>query len=203
MSSSQNAGNTVRHLGRLRREDVTPTQAMGYEADGIASAVVGDEEAPWLKVPPFATTPQLWGEFTFDAAEYVALDPLIIGPVRTVTTFFKVTGGALDDTSRLSIVAGTYLPTATGQPVDLDNFYTIAVIDPTPTSVTLGAPFNEPAISRTSMVGELRTQVIPNGDVLYFVLQWDVAPYQSFALYLADLSATPLLSVRAHFAYAS
>ena len=203
MSASSNAGTTQRHLNRLRTEDVTPTQAMGYESGGIAAPVVGDEEGPWLKVPPFATLPQLWGDFTFTAAAYVPLDVLDTGQVRTVTTLFNVTGLALNNTSQLSIVGGTYLPTAPGELITLANFYTIAVIDPTPTTVTLLAPFNAPAISRTVTNGELRTQAIPLNDVLRFVIQWDVAPYQNFALYLRDLSATPLSKVRVHYAYAS
>lgn len=185
-STSRNQGLAQKRFEQLRRQDATPGPASAYEAAGIVRALQGDDDAPFFKAAPFATTGSNWHEHTFTAGEYVFLTPLDIGNVRNVITYFTVTGGT-SDASVLSIVAGAVIPGVdTITSANLEAFFPIGVVDSTPTNVTLGTPFSAPAISRDVLTAEFRTPVIPDGDISRFVLQWDVSGYTRFTLALAD-----------------
>lgn len=205
MSNAANAGLVKRRLQQIRGDEDVPGIPGAYAVDGVSRVIPGDDEAPWSKAMPFPSAPALWDGRTFiEAATYKFLDLLDVGDVRTVTTYFAVTGGA-SGASQLSIVGGVPLNGAPNRILNMKDFYPIGVVNATPTAVTLDAPFSCPAMSRTVMDTELRTTIVPTAETIRFVLQWDVSAYQRFTLALLDLGYADDdgLSVLVHYATAN
>lgn len=202
MTASANEGLIRQRFERIRGEDPTSALAIGYQDGGMPRGVQGDENGPFVIVPPFPTGPAQWFEHTFLDTEYLLLPTLAVENVRTVTTFFRLRGVAAGST--FSVIPGSVLPGAASPPLDSD-FYMFAAVNPTLTELTLNPPFNNPASSRAVMPAEFRTLSFGATKPLHFAMQWDVSSYAFFTLALADLETTEGVgaSVLVHYAFAT
>lgn len=215
-SGANNAGLAARRQARLRKGDDHDGMPVAYDIGGIPKDFSGDQEAVWAKFPPFPSLPSRWIDTNFqatgesqlvddniDAGSYHFLSILEIGHVRTVTTFIDFQGSSALD-SQLSIIPGSVLPGAQLpldqlDSVDMDefipNFFSLGVVDLTPTAITLNFPFSEdaPAVSREIMPAEFRSIVLSeaadDARRIRMSLQWEVAPFTRFTLAITDLTS--------------
>lgn len=184
-NSSTNQGLIDARVRRMRGDDSQAALDVGYQNAGVSTAVPGDDDAPFVKQPPFVSMFTAWGQrLPFVSTEYVFLPVLDVGNVRKLTAYFEFTGGS-SDASRLSILAGAVAPGQ--QTADINSFFPIATITQTVTSITLGAPFTSPASSRPVMPGELRTAIVANNITIRFCQDWDVSGFNRVTLAVLDL----------------
>ena len=191
---------TTRLQQRQRRKDgYGDVGVVGYEdASGVPVPVQGDEGGPWFKVPPFTEAADILFEDQpvpdLDNEPYAASPSIEVADYRLITLYLSLVGDT-GDPSQLSIVpearrglSGPFLP--------------IGVIDATPSTVTLAAPFNVYGagfISRTIAPNELRTLPLAAGEVRNLVLTWDVSGYEAWRFSYGELVAGSNSVLSAYF----
>lgn len=200
MGSDANRDQVRKQIRAQRREEATDGAAViGYEdAAGVDRSVQGDEEAPFLKTPPFPTRVTRWlrVENLQSAASWVFTSALDVASARLLTVWFEYDSDA-DDQSLLVV------PQARRDPDQ--SFYTITVIDPLITRVVGTAPFpaTETFGQRDMMATQLRIPPTPAGGVAIFsrqVVQFDVAAYSAFRLGLSTGADDGALTLDYNFA---
>lgn len=175
-----------RALERGRAPSAGEVSQQGYaDPAGVPRAVGGDDDAPWLKTPPFPSDVTRWfsANNTDDAAfddDYVLTEPLDVTNWRLFTLWidFRPTTQAAGVSGLLSLV-----PLAARQLNKVNppatEFYPIGVVDPTLTVLDLSATIFGLSVfgSRTFSPAELRTPAVPVAEVLQATLVFDVSQY--------------------------
>jgi hypothetical protein len=185
-SNSRQQADDVDRLFRAR--DAEPGTSIAYRTDSAETLPVrGDEEAPHLKTPPFATDPQLWVRDMAlplaDAADYAVTpgDGLDCLQQRLLQIYFELTiaeGG--DEIAQLSFIPEG---SAAGQ------WYVVGVVDLTVTAftpVSARFPYGN-LMSRTFAPSELRSTQFAGPGVVRFILAYDVSPFEAFRMNVRDL----------------
>ena len=201
----KNSRQTAADIDRLFRsdEDLSSVSPGGYEdPSGAPKPTRGDDDAPWVKTPPFSTAPTVWvSELPIPRllapADYLALPTLECFQERLLQIYFELTiTDAGNDMCQLSLIPEGF---AQGNP------YIASVVDPTMTAFVPGASARFPFTlgSRTFAPSELRTPsfVIVGGGIIRFLLTFDIAPYESFRLNIRDLTGTGATTLRALYAF--
>jgi len=178
-----NQRRTQLELQQLRRNGaVADGTVIGYEDDfGVPRAWSGDEDAGYVKVPPFPSDAAPWATFTPlpNVDEAYAFTPVLdVAKERILAVWFDYTpvvGGG-----PLSVVAQ-----AARTLNDPQDFYPIAVINPTLTTVSLATPFVPGFSSRDFFPSELRTN---SSFAAKAIIPFDVSPYVAFRVGVIDLA---------------
>ena len=144
MAASRNQGSTRRDIKRLRNDSDSNTSPMGYEdGAGVPQAVEGDEEAPFLKTPPFPTQATRWfrNVNVFDT-EWLFTDPIDVAKRRLLTVWILFNSDAAPGPELLFIPYAAHAPRPVTGGTIPEDFYAITVVDPTLTRVVdTVAPF--------------------------------------------------------------
>jgi hypothetical protein len=180
-STDASARRTIR---RLAGEDST-NQQIAYEDNGATRNVQGDEEAPWVKVPPFTESPPepyITSEQLPSSNAYVVLPEIDVSDSRLLTLYVDYTAASAGNDGQLSII-----PQASRDDSG-DSFFSIPVIDPTLTLVSCTG-FTPQIGSRNVYPAELRTEALADTVQLVLPLPFDVAPYSRFRFLMAELGA--------------
>ena len=150
-------------------------------------ALIGDNEGPWLKVPPFTEDPKIWlPTTTLGTTPYLALPQIDTKQFRLLTLYMTyVVDG--ESNGQLSIVPEKLALDENG---DLQ-FYETALVDASVTSRTLAAPFNQTlgSGSRNFLPSEFRwPPAATSGPVtLRTMLTFEVSDADAFRINVADV----------------
>jgi hypothetical protein len=187
-NSSSNAADTRKQLRGLRRErDEGEAQVIGFEdAGGGSRAVLGDEDAPWLKTPPFTTVAErLMGRVALPPTPgpYLAGTEIQTTNYRLLTLYLDYDLTAAPAGGQLSLV-----PEAFDTKEQL--WRPTGLVDPTVLPVTLSPPFGAGFGSRNFLPAELRGPAFPGVGAFQAALQFDVSPYERFRISVLELIST-------------
>jgi hypothetical protein len=157
----------------------------GYEDQaGVPRATGGDDEAPWLKTPPFPASVQSWftattgGTPDLPIGDYVFTTPIDVEQRRVITVWIDFT--VLAAPARLSLV-----PQVFDDAVGPDGaFFNTVVIDPTLTARDLSTTVLAlpEAGSREFRPAEFRSPVLPPTARWRVVIPFDVTMWSRFRL---------------------
>ncbi len=176
----------------FRPQDAEPGTTAGYRSQsGEALPARGDDDAPYVKVPPFATPPQLWVR---DLDVPLAPDDDYVvtpGPgidclqQRLLQLYFELEiAEEGDEIAQLSFIPEG---SAAGE------WYVVGVVDLTVTAVDLASarfPLGTSFGSRTFYPSELRSPAFAGAGVVRWILAYDVSPFEAFRLNVRDLDGS-------------
>ncbi len=182
---ASNDGSSRSEIQKLRRDkNSDDSSVMGYEdAAGVPQAVQGDQDAPWLKTPPFPSNVQtLFNDVLplVPAPGYLPTGSINVKDRRLLLLWIRYTSA--DPDGQMSFIPE-------GAKTNEDGvFFPIAVVNPFLT--VLGAPLVGFG-SRTVFETELRLEPIAGGGVRTLgALAFDVSGYEAFRFRIGELSPT-------------
>lgn len=177
----------ARELSQLRRDLSTGASADGYrdKEGGVSRAQPGDEDAPWVKAPPFPSDVSQW--LTVDPLpvdDYVFTTPIDVANKRVFNVWVDFLSAAGEGVSQLSLVPQVFNDFAAVDGAPIDAFWNTIVLDPTITVVDLSATVLglPEAGSRTFHPAELRSAALAGGARWRVVVPFDVTMWSRFRL---------------------
>ena len=187
MSDAKNQLATQRELASQFRNPTGAKQAApgGYtDEGGMPRNVAGDEEAPFLKTPPFLTpiAPWVLAQELIFGKDYTVLPEVECRAYRLISVYFAFRLTGTD--GQLGIVPEARAEDRLG---NID-WYPLGVVDSLVTPISV-APFGNGFASRTVSPSQVQTQALTGlaGRVVKFNLMWDVTGFDSFRLLVAEL----------------
>jgi len=162
---NQNADTRRRELQQGRKDARAGGEPMAYgDAAGVTREVQGDQDAPFLRAPPFPTSVANYMVETLSAA-FVDGNPFELGKQRDLLLYVSYTAAGDAGVPVLVLVLETL-----GRD---DVFYPAAVVDITLTPITgiVGA--------RTLYASELRFPGIAPGELARVAVPYDVGAYHT------------------------
>lgn len=193
-ADARNSDETRQALAALDRgRNDAPGQPTAYEGEeGRPRPATGDEDAPFVKMPPFTEEPVLWTPgLQLSTSAYVTTSGVDVAMYRLLQVLFELSWdgtGASPDTSQLSIIPEHLARSVLSPP---EAWYPTGVVDPSVSYIT-PAGFGDGYGSRTFAPAELRTRAFTSANaprVQRFCLQFDVTNAKAFRLNLAELVA--------------
>lgn len=160
---------------------------MSYQGPaGIPQSVQGDNEAPWVKSPPFPASVQSWfsavtgGTPDLPLDNYVFTSPIDVEQRRVLSVWLDFTAAAPLTTSGLSIVPQVFNDSSG----EGGEFWNTVVIDPTLSAIDLSATvLAMPGVgSRMFRPAELRSPLLPFSARWQVSIPFDVTPWGKFRL---------------------
>lgn len=196
---SRNTNDTRSQLEQLDRgRSNSAEQVNGYEiGTGEPRAWPGDEDAPFVKTPPFTEEPQLWlPATTLSTSAYGLTDPIDVEDFRLLQVLFELQwDGVAESDCQLSILAEHLAASVLDPP---EQWYVTGVVDPTVSYVN---PFGigDGYGSRVFAPSEFRTPVFTAAALRTqrFALQFDVTNAKAFRLRYAQVVQAQAASVLA------
>lgn len=194
MADTANQRSTRRELAQGRRHDsIGNAPVLGYLDEGdVPRAVGGDEEAPWLKTPPFPSNVVAW--FTgvtggqaltpqvpdLPLGNYVFTAPIDVEQRRVLNVWIDFTAQGDDVTSGLSLVPQVFNDMVSPE----GEFWNTVVIDPSLSVLDLSATVLAlPGVgSRVFRPAELRSALLAPAGRWRVVIPFDVTPWSRFRL---------------------
>ncbi len=183
----RNADQVRKELLRMRKDagkNRGPTQ--GYKNEGgQAVQQRGDDDSPFVKLPPFPDKTTL---------EYLAADlgaGPVIGPLlecakaRVLSLWVEYAPAANANDPQLAIVAAAVRPGQEEEPLG-PNLYPLSVVD---AALTPLAP--PVAAQRTFYQSELITDVLPGGTPVRFLLPFDVSNIRTVLFQAREIQEDP------------
>lgn len=197
-SDARNGETTRAALAQLDRgRNDGRGQVGAYEGEeGRPRPATGDEDAPFVKMPPFTEEPVLWTPgLQLSTSVYVQTSAVDVAMYRLLQILFELSwtgAGASPDTSQLSIIP-EHLARSTFSPPEA--WYPTAVVDPSVSYIT-PTGFGDGFGSRTFAPAELRTRAFTSttARIQRFCLQFDVTNAKAFRLNLAELVSQQVTS---------
>jgi len=170
---------------------------MSYQGPaGIPQSTQGDNEAPWIKAPPFPASVQPWftavtgGNPNLPVRDYVFTPPIDVEQRRVLSVWVDFTATAAGPLSGLSIVPQVFNDSAG----EGGEFWNTVVIDPTLSVIDLSATvLAMPGVgSRVFRPAELRSPVLPLLARWQVSIPFDVTPWGKFRLAVGVFGTMPM-----------